>query len=79
MEKLTTALNFFGGVQLHSQADVNHCKLHWNMTSGKLLQEEMPVFMFPCARGGVSQEESRKAENCGWVQADAGELICEKE
>lgn len=38
-----------------------------NTASGKLLQEGMPVFLFPCARGGVSQEESRKAENCGWV------------
>lgn len=28
-------------VQLHSQADVNHCelpKVHWNMKSGKLLR-----------------------------------------
>lgn len=38
-----------------------------NTASGKLLQEGMPVFLFPCARGGVSQEESRKAGNCGWV------------
>lgn len=44
-------------VQLHSQADVNHCKflkLYWNMMSGKLLYEMMLVILFPCARGRVN-------------------------
>lgn len=46
---------FGEGVQLHSQADVNHCKcpkLYWNTMSGKLLYKVMPVFLFPhaCAR-----------------------------
>lgn len=51
---------FVGGglcVQLHSQADVNHCaflKLHWNVISGKLLFEVMLVNLFPRAPGRVN-------------------------
>lgn len=69
--KLTMALNYFGEsnfilrLMLIIANFLNF--IGRNTASGKLLQEGMPVFLFPCARGGVSQEESRKAGNCGWV------------
>lgn len=59
-------------VQLHSQADVNHCelpKVYWNMKSGKLLRWYLWSCFLVLMAELIAQQESRKAED------GAGELM----